>query len=84
MIEPVDVGQIAIAAMLAGAIVFFGAAYALFYALGMQNPQRRFLAVAHASYLALFAATTGLAVVLHLTGWWLIVVVSPAVTPRPG
>lgn len=74
MIEPVDVQQIATAAILAGAIVFFGAGYAIFFALGRLNPRRPFVGVAHASYLALFVATITLAVVLQLSGWWSVLV----------
>ncbi|MDH3644224.1 MAG: hypothetical protein OES38_19110 [Gammaproteobacteria bacterium] len=76
MIDPVDVQQIALAAILAGAIVFFGAGYAIFYALAMLGHNRRFLRVAYGGYLCLFLSTVGLAVVLQLTGWWLILVVS--------
>lgn len=74
MIEPVDVQQIATAAILAGAIVFFGAGYAIFFALGRLNPHRPFIGVAHASYLALFGATIALAAVLQLSGWWSLLV----------
>jgi hypothetical protein len=76
MINPVDVQQIAIAAILAGGIVFFGAAYAIFYALAMLGHSSRFLAIAYGGYLSLFIATVALAVVLQLTGWWLTLVVS--------
>jgi L-lactate permease len=76
MINPVDVQQIAIAAIIAGAIVFFGAAYAVFYALAMLGHNKRFLRIAYAGYLALFACTVALAVILQLTGWWLTLVVS--------
>jgi hypothetical protein len=74
MIDPVHVQQIAIAAILAGAIVFFGAAYAIFYALAMLGHNARFLLIAYVGYLSLFASTVGLAAVLQLTGWWLILV----------
>lgn len=76
MIDPVDVQQIAIAAILAGGLVFFGAAYAVFYALAMLGHNRQFLHIAYGGYLCLFLSTVGLAVVLQLTGWWLILVVS--------
>lgn len=76
MIDPVDVQQIAIAAILAGGIVFFGAAYAVFYALAMLGHNRQFLRIAYGGYLCLFLATVALAVVLQLTGWWLILVVT--------
>jgi hypothetical protein len=76
MIDPVDVQQIATAAILAGAIVFFGAAYAVFYALAMLGHNKHFLQAAYGGYLSLFVSTVALAVILQLTGWWLTLVVS--------
>jgi hypothetical protein len=76
MIDPVDAQQIATAAILAGAIVFFGTVYAVFYALAMLSRSRRLLRFAYAGYLCLFAATIALAVVLQLYGWWLSIVVA--------
>ncbi|MGD8830972.1 MAG: hypothetical protein PVF57_10240 [Pseudomonadales bacterium] len=75
MIDPVDVRQIALAAIIAGSVIFFGAAYAVFYALGRLTRRRPFLVYAHAFYAALVLATIGLAGVLHLSGIWLLLVV---------
>lgn len=74
MIDPVEVQQIALAAILSGAIIFFGAAYAIFYALSRLNDKVQFLRYAYAFYGGLALATIGLASVLHLTGWWLTLV----------
>lgn len=74
MIEPVAVQHIAMAAIIAGAIVFFGVTYAIFYALAMLGHNARFLGIAYGAYLSLFAATVVLAVIMQLTGWWLVLV----------
>ena len=76
MIEPVDVQQIATAAILSGAIIFFGAAYAVFFALSQLRDQSGFSGYAYAFYGGLVVCTVGLAGVLHLTGWWLTLVVT--------
>ena len=76
MIEPVAVQQIAIAAILAGAVVLFGAAYAIFYALAMLGHSSGLLKIAYAAYLILFAAVVALAVIMQLTGWWFLLVVT--------
>ena len=76
MIDPVEVQQIALAAILSGAIIFFGAAYAIFYALSRLNNKTQFMRYAIAFYGGLALSTVGLANVLHLTGWWLILVVT--------
>lgn len=75
MIDPVDVRQIALAAIISGSLIFFGAAYAVFYALGRLSRRRPFLVYAHAFYAALVLATIGLAAVLHLSGIWFLLVV---------
>lgn len=76
MIDPVEVQQIALAAILAGAIIFFGVAYAIFYALSQLNQKSQFMRYAFAFYGGLALSTVGLATVLHLTGWWLTLVVT--------
>ena len=73
--DPVDVQQIATAALLCGGIIFFGAAYAIFYALGMLRQDRRLLNISYASYFCLLLATIGVAIVMHLTGWWMALVI---------
>lgn len=75
MLDVVEAQNIAIAALLAGAIVFFGAVYAIFYAFAMLNHSAPLLRVAYVGYLSLLGATIALAVVLQLTGWWMTVVV---------
>ncbi len=74
MVDPVDVQQIALAAILSGAIIFFGAAYGIFYALSRLNDQTQFMRYAYAFYGGLAVATLSLIEVLNLTGWWLTLV----------
>ena len=75
MIEPVDIQRFALAALSAGAIVLFGACYAVFLAL---SRLRGFVALRHLSnlsYAALAASVAGLAWFLRLEGGWLILIV---------
>ena len=74
MVDPVDVQQIALAAILSGAIIFFGAAYGIFYALSRLNHKAQFMRYAYAFYGGLAVATLSLIEVLNLTGWWLTLV----------
>ena len=76
MIDPVEVQQIALAAILSGAIIFFGAAYGIFYALSRLNNKVQFMRYAYAFYGGLALSTVGMANVLNLTGWWLTLVVT--------
>ena len=76
MIDPVEVQQIALAAILSGAIIFFGAAYGIFYALSRLNEKAQFMRYAYAFYGGLALSTVGMANVLNLTGWWLTLVVT--------
>ena len=74
MIEPVEVQRIALAALSAGAVVLFGACYAVFLAL---SRLRRFAVLRHLSnlsYVALAAAVAALAWLLRLDGAWLVLV----------
>ena len=74
MVDPVDVQQIALAAILSGAIIFFGAAYGIFYALSRLNDKTQFMRYAYAFYGGLAVSTLSLIEVLNLTGWWLTLV----------
>ena len=75
MIEPVEVQQIALAAILGGAIIFFGAVYAVFYALSKLRSERRLSSFAYLAYVCLVIVTVGIAQVLNLNGWWLALIV---------
>ena len=76
MVDPVAIHQIAGAALLGGGIVLCGAGYAIFHALaGLTRIRRRaFIAISLACYVALAGCVAGLAVVLNLGGWWLLMV----------
>ncbi len=71
MLSHVDIHQIAIAALLGGAIILFGAGYAIFHALSRLSGSFRFVAISLLCYVALAACVVGLTVVLHLWGGWL-------------
>lgn len=74
MIEPVEVQRIALAALSAGAVVLFGACYAVFLAL---SRLRHFAVLRHLSnlsYAALAASVAALAWLLRLDGAWLVLV----------
>lgn len=74
MIDPVDVQRFALAAVSAGAVVLFGACYAVFLAL---SRLRGFLVLYHLSnlsYVALAASVAVLAWSLRLGGAWLALV----------
>lgn len=73
--QPVDIQSIAVATMSAGGIIFFGALYAVFYALGRLGSARRFVGFAYAGYLGLLACAWLLARTLQLSGLWLLLVV---------
>jgi hypothetical protein len=73
---PVAVQSIMTAAMAGGGIVFFGALYAIFYALGRQGTNPRFIACAFAGYLGLLACTVLLAHTLQWSGIWLLLAAS--------
>ncbi len=76
MLDPVAAQNIAVAAMLAGAIVFFAAGYAVFYAFAMLRSGRNLMRFAYGSYTGLFAATLALTDIMQLNGWWLVLVAS--------
>ena len=69
--DPAEIKQIATAAMAAGGIVFFGALYAIFYALGRLRDDRYFLRIGYASYGALLLCAVLLTNALALEGMWL-------------
>lgn len=71
MIEPVQVQQLMIATLSAGAMVLFAACYALFLALGRFRSLRALRRVAGACYAAFVAFTATLAWALRLDGVWL-------------
>ena len=69
--EPVEVELIATAAMAAGGIIFCGALYAIFYALGRLAGNMRLIRIGFLSYVGLLIATALLARALQLHGVWL-------------
>lgn len=72
MIDPVDVQRFAIAALSAGAVVLFGACYAVFLAL---SRLRGFILLYHLSNLSYVAVAASVAVLgwsLRLGGAWLV------------
>lgn len=74
--QPVGVQSIMTAAMAGGGIVFFGALYAIFYALGRNGANRRFIGFAGAGYLGLLSCTVLLAYTLQWSGIWLLLAAS--------
>lgn len=76
MVDPVDVKQIATAALTSGAIVFFGAMYSIFYALAQLRGRIDFMLMAHLSYAVLASSTIFLAFTLSFTGVWLVLAVT--------
>ena len=74
MIEPVEVQRFALAALSAGAVVLFGACYAVFLALGRLNGFTLLRRLASLSYAALATAVGALAWFLRLDGAWLTLV----------
>ena len=74
-VDPVDIKQITSAAIAAGAIVLFGATYAVFHALSRLRGDAMLARLAIVSYGLLALATLVLAEVLHLKGPWFALVV---------
>ena len=74
VIEPVEVQRFALAALSAGAVVLFGACYAVFLALGRLNDFTLLRHLASLSYAALAASVGALAWFLRLDGAWLTLV----------
>ena len=75
MLDPVELQRIATAALSAGAIVLFGAFYAICLALGRLKTLSFLLRISYAAYAALVVATLLFAWAMNLTGWWLVLVV---------
>jgi hypothetical protein len=73
-VNPADIKEIATAAMASGGIVFFGALYAIFYALGRLRADRRFSLIGFGSYGGLVACTVLLTEALVLRGMWLLLI----------
>lgn len=69
--DPVQVELIATAAMAAGGIIFCGALYAIFYALGRLAGNVRLIRIGFLSYGGLLVATALLTRALQLHGVWL-------------
>ena len=74
MIDPVEIQQLAIAALSAGAIVLFGAAYAICLALGRLKGLSILRRLAYLAYVALALATALFAWAMNLDGGWLVLV----------
>ena len=75
MIDPVELQRIAIAALSAGGIVLFGAAYAICLALGRLKGRAILRPLSYVAYLALVAVTLLFAWAMNLTGAWAILTV---------
>lgn len=76
MIEPVELQQLAIAALSAGAIVLFGAAYAVCLALGGLKGLSILRRASYFAYAAVVAATVLFASAMNLGGGWLLLTVA--------
>ncbi|MCY4014951.1 MAG: hypothetical protein OXG82_19820 [Gammaproteobacteria bacterium] len=74
MVDPVDIHRIAGAALLGGAIILFGAGYAILHALSRLSGSSVLAGFSLLCYAALAACVGGLAVLLHLWGLWLVLV----------
>jgi len=74
VIDPVDVQRFALAALSAGAVVLFGACYAVFLALSRLRGFVLLYHLSNLSYVALATSVTVLAWSLRLDGAWLILV----------
>lgn len=75
MIDPVELQRIAVAALSAGGIVLFGAAYAICLALGRLKGLAILRPLSYLAYLALAAVTGLFAWAMNLTGAWAILTV---------
>ena len=75
MIEPVEVQRFVLASLSAGAVVLFGACYAVFLALSRLNGFTLLRHFSNLSYAALAASVVALAWFLRLDGAWLALVV---------
>lgn len=74
MVETVDVQQIMLAAIAGALVVLFGAVHALFLALAKLGQSRRHLWVSYLAYGLFVVATLVLGWTLHLTGFWLLLI----------
>ncbi len=74
MIEAVEAQRIALSALSAGAVVIFGAMYAIFLALGNLNDNAILRLVGNCAYLLLAVSVCFLAYFLQLYNWWLVLV----------
>jgi len=74
MIEAVEAQRIALSALSAGAVVIFGAMYAIFLALGNLNNNALLRFVGNCSYFLLATSVCFLAYFLQLYNWWLVLV----------
>lgn len=86
MVDPGKIHTFAGAALVGGAMVLFGACYAIFHALAGLSRSRRFAYISLVSYGALAACAVALAYLLDLEGWWLgliaILLVGYFIAPR--
>ena len=76
MIEAVEAQRIALSALSAGAVVIFGAMYAIFLALGNLSNNARLRFIGNFSYFLLAISVCFLAYFLQLYNWWLVLVVT--------
>lgn len=69
--DPGKIHTFAGAALVGGAMVLFGAGYAIFHALAGLSRSRLFARISLVSYAALAACALALVPLLDLEGWWL-------------
>ena len=74
MFEPADIQQLTVATLSAGAIVLFGACYAVFLALSRLNGMRNWRIASHFAFAALVVATAVMTWALALEGGWLVLI----------
>ncbi|MDE0002585.1 MAG: hypothetical protein OXQ29_07810 [Rhodospirillaceae bacterium] len=75
MIDPVAIHQLLGATMLGGAIILFGAGYAVLLAVARLKGSALLGRTSLVCYGGLAASTAGLTVLLNLWGWWLALVI---------
>jgi len=74
-VEPAHFTSIATAAMAAGGVIFCGALYAIFYAMGRRVASSRLLGISFVAYAGVVACVGVLTFALDFTGiWWLLIV----------
>lgn len=76
MTEPVQAQQIMLASMAGAMVVMFGAIYAFLFTWSKMRQRGALMPLAYLAYLGLASSVAALAVALHLTGFWSLIVVT--------